>query len=259
MALLELTGITVRFGAVTALDGVSFAVDAGTVSALVGRNGAGKSTLLDVVTGLRAPAAGTVRFDGRDVTGDPPSRRALAGMARTFEQPRVFGSLTVRDNVLAGDELRGGLRGLLPASLTRHGVLRGGFLRAGLPRGGAPHRRENHGREQHERVDELLQRLGIDRYAAQLAGAVPAEVARLVEVARALAARPRLLVLDEPSAGLDEEQAGSLAALLRELAEQGAAVLLAEPGPGPVTSTCDTVHPIELGRLAVAETAEVSS
>ena len=221
MASLEVSGVTVAFGGNRALDGVGLVAGPGRVTGLIGPNGAGKSTLFDVVSGLRRPSAGRVFLDGRDVTGMGPSRRARYGLARTFQRLELFGRLSVRDNLLVAAEL-------------------------------GPERRHA-GRV----VTEILARLGLAGVADGHADALPTGVARLVEVGRALAARPKLLLLDEPAAGQDGEETERFAALLRSLAGDGTAVVLVEHDMGLVMSVCDEVYVLDLGKIIASGPPEV--
>jgi len=217
MALLEVDDISVRFGGVHALSGVAFAADAGAVTGLIGPNGAGKTTLFNVVTGLQPPDRGRVVLDGVDVTRVRPHRRARLGMARTFQRLETFGTLTVRENVLVAAEVRGRRSGddASPAAVADALVEQIGLRGV-----------------QHERVDTL-----------------PTGTARLVEVARALATAPRLLLLDEPSAGLNELETNELGQLLTRLAAGGLAVLLVEHDMRFVMSTCTHIHVLDFGRV----------
>ncbi|MGH3737910.1 MAG: ABC transporter ATP-binding protein [Micromonosporaceae bacterium] len=224
MALLEVSGVTVRFGGVVAVDDASLSAEAGRVTGLIGPNGAGKTTLFNVITGLLPATAGSVVFDGRDLTRAAPSRRARAGMGRTFQRLEAFGSLSVRDNVLVASEIHAGLRGLL--------------------------------RRRQSSVDDLLARVGIAPYAGHRADAVPTGVARLLEMARVLAIDPRLLLLDEPSSGLDESETAGFGSLLRELAGEGRGVLLVEHDMGLVMNVCDVIHVLEFGRIIASGTPE---
>jgi branched-chain amino acid transport system ATP-binding protein len=210
---LEVSGITVAFGGNRVLHGVGLAAQPGQVTGLIGPNGAGKSTLFDVVSGLRRPAAGRVFLDGRDVTRLGPARRSRHGLARTFQRLELFGRLSVRDNLLVAAEL-------------------------------GPHRRHAH-----RTVDGILDRLGLTPIAEQPADALPTGVGRLVEVGRALAVRPWVLLLDEPAAGQDGEETERFAALLRALAADGIAVVLVEHDMGLVMSVCDVVHVLDLGKV----------
>lgn len=217
MALLDVERVSVRFGGIVAVNDASLSVDPGTVTGLIGPNGAGKTTLFNVITGLQPVAKGRVRFRGHDVTHASPNSRARAGMARTFQRLEAFGSLTVRENVLVASEIHAGV---------------GSWFR----------RRGN-------RVEELLDRVGLRRYASQRADSVPTGVARLLELARALAIEPRLLLLDEPSSGLDENETEHFGVLLRELAADGCAVLMVEHDMDLVMAVCEYIHVLEFGKV----------
>ena len=217
MPLLEVEDVVVSFGGVTAVDGASFAMETGTVTGLIGPNGAGKTTCFNVITGLQKPTRGQVRFRGRDVTSAPVHRRARQGMARTFQRLEAFGSLTVRDNVRAALDIHRGLRGLVGRSGTE--------------------------------VDHLLERVGIAEHADERADSVPTGTARLLELARALACEPRLLLLDEPSSGLDESETDDFGALLRELAAEGRGVLMVEHDMDLVMGVCDEIHVLDFGSI----------
>jgi branched-chain amino acid transport system ATP-binding protein len=228
MALLEAAGITVRFGGITAVDNASVSADVGTITGLIGPNGAGKTTLFNVITGLQPPTRGRVRFRGHDITRATPNSRANAGMGRTFQRLEAFGSLTVRENVLVAREIH------LGAKLF--------------------------GRKQDGAVAGLLERVGVTRYADQRADSVPTGVARLVEMARALAIEPRLLLLDEPSSGLDEKETENFGHLLRSLALDGTAILMVEHDMDLVMSVCDLIHVLEFGKVIASGTpAEIRS
>jgi branched-chain amino acid transport system ATP-binding protein len=224
MALLDVTGVTVRFGGVTAVDDANISAEAGRITGLIGPNGAGKTTLFNVITGLLPPTAGRVRFRNADISRSTPNARAKAGMARTFQRLEAFGSLTVRENVQVAREIHGGVR-----SWFRH--------------------------HNDTAVDELLERVGITQYAAQRADSVPTGVARLLEMARALAIDPKLLLLDEPSSGLDEAETENFGILLRALAGQGSAILMVEHDMDLVMSVCDVIHVLEFGKVIASGTA----
>ena len=226
MALLEIRDVVVQFGGVTAVNEASFAIDGGRVTGLIGPNGAGKTTCFNVITGLQKPTRGRVHFHGRNITSAPPHRRAKKGMARTFQRLEAFGSLTVRDNVRVALDIHQGVRGLFQRS------------------GGS--------------VDALLERVGISEYAAERADSVPTGTARLLELARALACDPKVLLLDEPSSGLDESETDDFGNLLRELAGEGRAVLMVEHDMGLVMSVCDEIHVLDFGAvIATGSPAEV--
>jgi branched-chain amino acid transport system ATP-binding protein len=210
---LEVSGVTVAFGGNRVLDGVAVTARPGHVTGLIGPNGAGKSTLFDVVSGLRRPSAGRVLLGGRDVSRMGPARRARHGLARTFQRLELFGRLSVRDNLLVAAEL-------------------------------GPERRRA-GRA----ADAIIDRLGLAAIADSSAGALPTGVGRLVEVGRALAVRPSVLLLDEPAAGQDGEETERFAGLLRSLAADGTAVLLVEHDMGLVMGVCDEVYVLDLGKI----------
>ena len=228
--MLQVDDVTVRFGGVHALSGVSLEAPAGRVTGLIGPNGAGKTTLFDVVTGLQRPASGRVRLGGRDVTRRGPQRRARLGLGRTFQRLEVFGSLTVRENVVLAAELA-----------------RGWSLRPAGPRPG-PH------------ADALLERTGLTALAAQPASELPTGSARLLELARALAAAPAVLLLDEPGSGLDETETRALGELLVDVAAEGTAVLLVEHDVDLVMRVCAHLYVLDFGRvLAQGTPAQVQA
>jgi branched-chain amino acid transport system ATP-binding protein len=220
MALLEVREVGVRFGGLQALDEVSLEVEAGRVTGLIGPNGAGKTTLFNVVTGLQAPTTGQVVIDGQDITLAKPHVRARKGIGRTFQRLETFGTLSARDNVLVGAEMR---------------------------------RRWSRERfDVREVADGLIDRVGLRAVADEKVDKLPTGTARLVEVARALACKPRVLLLDEPSAGLNENETGALGSLLRELAGDGLGVLLVEHDMSFVMGACDYIHVLDFGRLIAA-------
>lgn len=229
MALLEVKDVTVRFGGVTAVHQASFSVDAGIITGLIGPNGAGKTTLFNVITGLHPPTRGAVVFANRNITKSTPNSRAKAGMGRTFQRLEAFGSLSVRENVLVACEIFDG-----PA----------GWFR----------------RPPHAKVDELIERVGLGEYAGQRADSVPTGVARLLEMARALAIEPTLLLLDEPSSGLDEGETERFGELLTSLAGEGRAILMVEHDMDLVMGVCDYIHVLEFGTVIASGTpAEIRS
>jgi branched-chain amino acid transport system ATP-binding protein len=217
MPLLDVSEVTVRFAGVVALDDTSISVDAGSVTGLIGPNGAGKTTLFNVVTGLQSPTSGRVLLEGADLTRAKPHRRARRGIARTFQRLEAFGSLTARDNVLVALEMR----------------------RRWWPERYAPG----------PLADELLARVGIASVADVKVEALPTGTARLVEVARALAVAPKVLLLDEPSSGLDEQETHALGSLLLELAADGLGVLLVEHDMAFVMETCAHINVLDFGRV----------
>lgn len=219
-------GVVRRFGGVVAVDQVDLSVAPGRITALVGPNGAGKSTLFDCLSGTLRPDSGRVLLGGSDITGLPEYARARLGLARTFQQLAVFPSLSVADNVRIGAEgLPGGtLRGLLglPDTARRHAAAA---------------------------TDRALRLVGLGTLRDSPVGDLPTGTLRMVELARALAGAPRVLLLDEPAAGLDAAEAHRLAILLRALAAEGMALLLVEHDVDLVAELADSVCVMAAGRV----------
>ena len=235
---LEIDSVSVRFGGITALDGVSFDANPGEVLGIIGPNGAGKTTLFDVISGVRPPNDGRVVLGGRDVTGSTTTSRARHGLRRTFQRVQTFGWLTVEDNVLAALEWRGG---------------GGGFV-ADLV--ASPTRRK---REQQRRahVDDVLERCGLTPLRNELAGALPIGVARMVEFARAVVDPPRLLLLDEPASGLDETEMTRLGEQIQAVRQEtGCVVLLVEHNVGFVMQQSDRIIVFDLGSVLATGTPD---
>ena len=228
MTLLSLNGITRRFGGLIAVDGVDLAVAKGGVTAVIGPNGAGKTTLFNIISGFQAPNAGRIVFDGKDITGHPPEAIAAAGVVRTFQLVQLFQNLSVLENVKVGSHLH------------TTGGLWSAVLR--LPRTRAAERALE------ARARELLAFVGLDAAADEEANALAYGQQRLLEIARSLAAGPRLLLLDEPAAGLSVEETRRLAAAIRTIAERGTTVLLIEHDMKLVMNTADTVAVLDFGR-----------
>ncbi|SRR5579875_105455 len=224
MPLLQTREVSVRFGGVMALDGVSIAAEAGMVTGLIGPNGAGKTTMFNVITGLQVPTAGRVLIDGQDVTGMPVHRRARLGVARTFQRLELFGSMTVRENVQTA------------ADISDLWARDGTAARA--------------------RTDEILERVGLRHLADVPAHTLPTGLARLTELARALATRPRLLLLDEPGSGLDTTESEQFARLLSSLAAEGRAILLVEHDMDLVMAACSWIEVLDFGVHIASGTPE---
>jgi branched-chain amino acid transport system ATP-binding protein len=224
---LEIDAVSVRFGGLAALSEVSLVAPEGAVTGLIGPNGAGKTTLFNVVTGMQRPNDGSVRLDGRDVGSLSAHRRARLGLGRTFQRLELFGTLTVAENIGVA------------ASIARTG-LSGKKSRI------------------HDVRDELLERLGLTSVGNDRADTLPTGTGRLVELARALAVRPRVLLLDEPAAGQNIEETERFSSILRNLATDGLAILLVEHDMELVMSVCDTVVVLDYGRVICTGTpAEV--
>ena len=229
MPLLRVDRLTVRFGGVTALDEVSFAVEPGQVCGLIGPNGAGKTTLFDCVSRLTRPRAGRIEFDGRDLLVLPAHRVAALGIARTFQHLGLVGSLTVRENVMLGGQ---------QASRTGFGAA---ALR--LPVVGREERAVR------RRADEVLDRVGLAHLGARPAAGLPYGTLKRIELARALGAAPRLLLLDEPASGLSHGEVDELAGVVAGLRDDGElTVLLVEHHMGLVMRMSDKVVVLDFGR-----------
>ena len=240
MTVIELTDVSVRFGGVRALDGVTTGADAGRLTALIGPNGAGKTTLMNVICGITPPDAGSIRFRGRDVTRRRAHRIARLGMARTFQSVQLFGDMTVMENVLTG----------------RHVRMRAGMLAAALrlPRHFADERLAR------RFAEGLLARLGLGELADEPATSLPYGLQRRTELARALAAEPTLLVLDEPMAGLAGDEMAELGRTIRQLVDDGLGVLLVEHAMEAVMALSDHVVVLDRGSvLAEGPPAEIQS
>jgi branched-chain amino acid transport system permease protein len=229
---LRVDGVSMRFRGLTALREVSLSVAAGEIRGIVGPNGSGKTTLFNVVSGLYRPSAGRVALAGRDVAGARPYRLAQAGLARTFQNLRLFGALSIRDNVLVALD-RSRLRGSWRYALWPVGVWR-------------------HDRELAAQADEILARYGLADYAGALPGALPYGIQRRVEIARAMARRPRLLLLDEPAAGLNGDEVRQLGEIVRSIRASGVTVVLIEHNMGLVMSLCERVT-VLAGGAVIAE------
>ena len=226
----ELRDITVRFGGLLAVNKVSLDLQDGQIIGLIGPNGAGKTTLFNVATGMQEPNEGRIFVDGRDVTGARPHQFARLGLARTFQRLEVFGSLTVRDNIRVAAQLH-----------------RRRWARTGA---GSPD----------VITDTIIEHLGLQAVASTRAELLPTGTARLVEVARALATQPRVLLLDEPSSGLSASETETFATLLRGLASTGIAILVVEHDMGFIMNLCHHIVVLDAGAvIATGTPAEVQA
>jgi branched-chain amino acid transport system ATP-binding protein len=224
MAVIEAQHLVVRFGEHAAVRDVSLAVDAGTIVGLIGPNGAGKTTTFNAIAGVQR-CQGTVHLDGVDVSKAPPHRRAHLGMNRTFQRLEVFGSMTAYDNIRTAAEIAG---------LNRRKGVRGAVAVA-------------------DRVVELL---GLGPIAHRRADALPTGQARLVELGRALATEPKVVLLDEPASGLDDVETQRLAEVLRALVDEGLAVLLVEHDMDVVMGLCSTIYVLDFGEIIACGTPD---
>jgi branched-chain amino acid transport system ATP-binding protein len=237
---LEIRAVAKAFDGLVAIDNVSFAVETGTIQGVIGPNGAGKTTLFNIITSVFAPTKGQVLFEGQVMTGLPAYRVARRGVARTFQNVRLFGDQTVLENVVVGTYRH-----------TRAGLL-GGMLR--LPGAVAEERRAL------SEAMDCLDFVGLAACADQEAGVLPFGRQRLLEFARALAMRPRLLLLDEPAAGLNDSETEALARLIRQLPGKGITVLLVEHNMDLMMSVADRLVVLDYGiKIAEGDPREIQN
>ncbi len=230
-ARLECVGVTVRFGGLVAVRDVSLSLPSGQIVGLVGPNGAGKSTLFGVLSGLLRPTQGRVLLDSQDITDTRPQIRAARGLARTFQHPELFYGMTIRDHLVIAHRAKHAKRRILSDAFTL------GSLRPGS-------------KAEQESVDELLDMLGLADIAQRSAVGLPLGVARLVELGRALSATPTVLLLDEPSSGLDSTETQRFETVLARVAkERDISVLLVEHDVELVMRMCATVNVLDFGAL----------
>ena len=216
MSLLELTGVTKRFGGLTAVNNVTFSVEAGEIFGLIGPNGAGKSTLLNCLAGDYRPNGGTVRFDGRDTTGFPADRMCHLGIGRTFQIPRPFPHLSVFENVLVSATF------------------------------GDP---TLHGEAIARRAHDMLEYVEFPRPAETIASHLNAVQLKRLDLARALASHPRLVLLDELASGLTPSELASMATLLRRIRSDGTTILMVEHVMRLILELCDRLSVLQYGEL----------
>jgi branched-chain amino acid transport system ATP-binding protein len=236
--LLEANGVGKRFGGVQALSSVSFGIAQGEIYGLIGPNGAGKTTLFNLLTGIYAPDGGTFVLDGKNITDLKPDQVARTGIARTFQNIRLFASLSALENVMIGRHAR-----------TRAGVL-GAILRN--------RRTRDEESDTQKRALRLLDYVGIRGRANDAAGNLPYGDQRRLEIARALAAEPKLLALDEPAAGMNASETLSLRKLLHDIRKDGITILLIEHDMRLVMNVCDRVLVLDYGeKIAEGTPAEV--
>jgi branched-chain amino acid transport system ATP-binding protein len=217
-AALDVRGVSVRFGGVTALSDVSLSAQAGAVTGLLGPNGAGKTTLFNVISGLQRPDHGSIHLGDSDITRRGPHRRARMGLARTFQRLELFGTLSATDNVRVALESFGGS--------TRSDAT------------------------------ALLERVGVGSHAGATVSSLSTGSARLVELARALSIDPSVLLLDEPCSGLDERETEVLGDLLESVAAEGRAVVLVEHDTDLVLRVSSTVYVLDFGKVIASGSAE---
>jgi branched-chain amino acid transport system ATP-binding protein len=232
MALLDIRGLTVRYGGLAANAEIDLRVEAGTVVGLIGPNGAGKTTFIDAITGFTPISSGAVEFDGLDLTDRSPDRRAHLGLSRTFQSLELFEDLTVRDNLLVAAEKPPWYAFALD------------LLRVAKRRSAHEHQ-----------VNAALDALGLTDIADRLPSDLSHGQRKLVGVARALAAKPKLLLLDEPAAGLDTAESQLLGAHLRSFVSSGTTVFLIDHDMGLVLNVCDYIYVLDFGRIIASGTS----
>ncbi|CAB4929324.1 unannotated protein [freshwater metagenome] len=228
--ILDAQGVTVTYGGVNANDHVDLSIDEGQFVGLIGANGAGKTTFVDAITGFTPLSDGAIQFDGNDITRMEPHKRAKSGLVRTFQQLELFDDLSVRANLLVACE---------PSKLLS------------MPRDIF---RRTWPAEIEDRIDWALDKVGLTDLATMLPEDLSHGQRKLVGVARALAARPRLVLLDEPAAGLDATESADLAGTLRGLLDDGISVFLIDHDMGLVLAVCDYLYVLDFGRIVAKGT-----
>ena len=236
--LLELDQVTMRFGGITALDDVTIHVETGEIMGLIGPNGAGKTTVFNVVTGVYHPTEGDVRFDGRSIAGEKRYRITQRGIARTFQNIRLFPEMTALENVMVGVDAH-----------ARTSVL-GALARLSRCR--------TEEKEARESAMRLLEFMGIAAHAESAARNLPYGSQRRLEIARAMATKPRILLLDEPAAGFNPAEKRELGDLILTIRDRGFTVLLIEHDMSVVMSVCDRISVLDFGKhIADGKPAEI--
>jgi branched-chain amino acid transport system ATP-binding protein len=223
--LLQVDGLGINYGGMHANKDVDLAVERGRLVGLIGPNGAGKTSFLDAVSGFAPASEGKISFDGTDVTHAPPHRRARAGIGRTFQAVELFDDLTVGENLLVAAEPKRWYTAAVDLVVPRRS------------------------REAHERCSEALAAVGLEEVVDWLPSELSNGQRKLVGVARALARRPQLLLLDEPAAGLDTDESLALGKVMRRLVDEGLAILLIDHDMGLVLGVCDEIYVLDFGRL----------
>ncbi|MBV9118507.1 MAG: ABC transporter ATP-binding protein [Acetobacteraceae bacterium] len=236
MSLLEVRGVTKAFGSLVAVDSVSLAVDSGELRAIIGPNGAGKTTFFNLITGFFPPTSGQILLDGRDITRADATKRVEMGLARTFQVTEIFPELTARENVQVAVEAATGFR-----------------LRPWISRA--------EGARVRDRIDELIVATGLTTQANRLVGELSHGDQRAAEIAMALALRPRILLLDEPTAGMGEQETYQIAGLIRRLHKQSQyTIVLIEHDMRVVFNLADRIMVLDQGRpLAEGTPAEIAA
>lgn len=236
MSILKIEHLSKEFGGIHAVEDLTYAVESGNIHSIIGPNGAGKTTLFNLVTGIYTPSAGSIMFEGRQVSGLKPYELAAMGMSRTFQNLQIFFNMTAVENVMVGAHLhltRGFIASLLHLpSLTRSE------------------------QEAHETCAELMRFVGLEKYLAAAADSMPYGALKRLEIARALAARPKLLLLDEPAAGLNATESRDIAEVIRRVAATGITVILVEHDMKVVMDISDHILAMDYGRKLAEGTPE---
>ena len=226
--MLRLNGITKVFGGLTALEDVSFSVEAGSITGVIGPNGAGKTTLFNIVTGLYTQTTGEVYLDGQNISLFETEALAKLGLVRTFQNVELFGKMTVLENVMVGLHTK-----------SRSGIFSSAFRLPGQIREEKLIREKSRG---------WLDFTGMGDLAEMTAGSLPFGKGRLLEISRALAAGPKIILMDEPAAGLNSRETLELAGLIRKIRESGVTVVLVEHDMDLVMDVCDAIVVLNLGK-----------
>ncbi len=238
MTLLSVADLSKEFGGVHAVEELSFSINPGTIHSIIGPNGAGKTTLFNLITGIYTPSRGRITLEGRDIAGRRPSELARLGMSRTFQNLQVFFNMSAVENVMVGHHLHL-RRGFIPSLLRLPSVVRGD-------------------RACRAHAVELLEFVGLARYVHADAASMPYGALKRLEIARALAARPRLLLLDEPAAGLNDSESREIDEVIKKVAASGVTVVLVEHDMRMVMGISDHILVLNYGRkLAEGTPAEV--
>lgn len=236
--MLEVKDLTQRFGGITALENISFSVNKGDITGVIGPNGAGKTTLFNIVTGIYAQSSGSVILEGVDISSLPAEKLAAKGLVRTFQNIELFGNMTVLENVMLGMHTR-----------SSSGIL---ACMCKMPW----HLREE--RMIREQAAEWLEFCGIKDLSDQKASNLPFGKGRLLEIARAMAVRPSIMLMDEPAAGLNNRETALLAVLIRKIRDTGVTVVLVEHDMELVMDICDRIIVLNLGsKLAEGTPREI--
>ena len=238
MALLEVQDLSVQFGGVKAVQNVNFSIDAGIVYAVIGPNGAGKTTLFNLITGIYTPTSGSILLDGQPIQGKSPDVLAQRGVARTFQNLQICMNMSAVENVMVGAHLRLD-RNLFKAALRWPSL-------------------KSRDRDLHTEAADLMRFVGLDAYTTARADSMSYGALKRLEIARALAMKPRLLFLDEPAAGLNPKETSEVDALIRKVADTGVTVVLVEHDMKMVMNLSDRILVLDYGRkLAEGTAAEV--